>query len=121
MKGVCPVCASDTYRLLPEKDDESPKKNKKKIEKDREILSSEAPASLISAHLHGRKRKTVAPALKNEAQEIPVYTSRLDPLSRVELQRDVYAQKYWNYGLLMTIFGLSIACGFMICVVLFRA
>ena len=94
LKGVCPVCATETYRLMPEKEDK--------------IVP---PISLI---------KSMAVEKEHKNSDAPLYQSKLDHLARQEISRHNSAQKLVNIGLLMTIFGLSIACSFMLCVVLFR-
>ena len=97
LKGVCPVCATETYRLMPDKEE------MKNVER--------PPISLIKSHF--------APQVRKE-DSAPVYQTKLDHLARQEISRHNFAQKMVNMGLLMTIFGLSIACSFMLCVVLFR-
>lgn len=100
LKGVCPVCATENYRLMPHK---------------KEDPIQAPPISVVKSPI--RKQKDIA---RPGATEVPVFKSELDPISRVEINREVMAHNIRNYGMLMTIFGLSIACGFMICIVLFR-
>jgi hypothetical protein len=96
LKGVCPVCATETYRLMPEK------KEAKAKERPRQL-------SVVSS--------TSSSARSPEAgkPEIPIYTQTLDHISRVEHMRLTLGRRLISYGILSLIFGCSIAVGFVLC------
>jgi hypothetical protein len=99
LKGVCPICATETYRLMPEKKE-----------------GQERPRQLsVVSHL-----PLAAKAEEPETMEVPVYTQSLDSLSMVEQMRLSLARRLVSYGILSLIFGCSIALGFTLCMAFLR-
>ncbi|RYZ59665.1 MAG: hypothetical protein EOP07_03250 [Proteobacteria bacterium] len=94
LKGVCPVCATETYRFMPEKG----------------VRERETQLSLISSQ---RKLPTGAERRKSPLVEIP--QRDLNILSRLEYLHMGMADKLLHYGVLLVLFGLSIVIGFVIC------
>lgn len=88
LKGVCPICATETYRFMPEKGE--------KRETQLSLISSQRPLS-----------KGEGSALKFK----PALTSKASVLSRLDT-RAGFADKLVHYGTLMVIFGLSFVIGF---------
>lgn len=106
LKGVCPVCASETYRMMPQK------KEERRAETDKKLLKVPTQLSLISA------QKPLRPEVFSEIA--PVYRKKLDPVSEAVFIKASLAERLMTYGLLTTVFGLAAILGFMICVVLFK-
>lgn len=102
LKGVCPICASETYRMMPRKKTEAkaaPEKNPTHL-------------SVISAQKPLRPEAFSDPA--------PVFKNKLDPVSEAIYLKSNFAHKLVTYGILTVIFGLSAGLGFAIFALLFR-
>ncbi len=88
LKGVCPVCATETYRFMPKKDDK----------KSREL-------SVISSMSMIQKNQ-----FQPESAVLPTTTAkRLDRHGRA-----TPAQELFYYGGLLVILGLTLSIGFLI-------
>ncbi len=105
LKGVCPVCASETYRMMPQK----------KLEDAAEPKRPAAPKQ--PTHLSVISSKVL---LRPEFfSEVPVHKKRLDPVSEAIYLSSTFPQRLVTYGLLTVVFGLSAAIGFSMCLLLF--
>lgn len=92
MKGICPVCATETYRFMPEKG------------------SRETQLSLISS-----QRKLSVNASEKKSSLVGNVGKDLNILSRIEYLQFGLADKLLHYGVLLVLFGLSVVIGFVIC------
>jgi len=84
LKGVCPVCATETYRFMPKKDD----------------VRVTPPLSVISS---------IQPRNAPVSAVLPTTTAkRLDRYGRTSA-----AQEMLYYGSLLVVLGLALAVGFV--------
>jgi|GEM_PF-3115911 len=86
LKGVCPVCATETYRFMPKKDEKSPA---------REL-------SVISSIKRIDKDQPVSVALPTTTAK------RLDRYGRATASQELF-----YYGSLLVVLGLMMAVGFV--------
>lgn len=93
MKGICPVCATETYRFMPVKG--------QKKETELSLISSQRRLPK-----NGNSALKFKPALTSETNSAAA--SRLDSF-HVGL-----ADKLVHFGTLLVIFGLSFVVGFMV-------
>lgn len=92
LKGVCPVCATETYRFMPEKG------------------TRETQLSLISS-----QRKLPPGGDRRQSPLVELPKRELNIFSRLEFLHMGVADKMLHYGVLLVLFGLSIVIGFVIC------
>lgn len=97
LKGVCPVCATETYRFMPEKG------------------RRETQFSLISSQ---RRLPTVQE--KPRSALVAKFRPSREVLTRMDFMHFGTADKLLNYGILTVIFGLSAVIGFVLCSQLMR-
>ncbi len=96
LKGVCPVCATETYRFMPEKG------------------NRETQLSLISSQKrlsskNDRPKSALIARFKPETQGV----------TRVDLMSYGMGDKYLHYGILLILFGMSAVIGYILCAELF--
>ena len=92
LKGVCPVCATETYRFMPEKG------------------SRETQLSLIS-NQRGFDKTNAKP----KSALVAKFWPSTHGLSRVDFVHFRSADKMIHYGVLMVLFGLSAVIGYIVC------
>ena len=95
LKGVCPICATETYRFMPDKG------------------QRETQLSLISSQ---RKLTSSAATPKRSVLVGNIGRGRtMDFLSRIEYPHYGLADKLLQYGVLLILFGLSVIIGYLVC------
>jgi hypothetical protein len=94
LKGVCPVCATETYRFMPEKG----------------VRDRETQLSVISS-----QRKFPIPNERKKSPLVEMPRRDLNILSKLEHLHMGVADKLLHYGVLLVLFGLSIVIGYVIC------
>lgn len=87
LKGVCPVCATETYRFMPKKDD-------------KQVIP---PLSVISSMQQIDKKPPLSAILPTSIAK------RLDRYGRVSP-----SQELLYYGSLLVVLGLALAVGFLV-------
>lgn len=92
LKGVCPVCATETYRFMPEKG------------------TRETQLSLISS-----QRRIESSKDKPRSALVARFKPSHEVISRVDMLNYGASDKLLNYGILTVLFGLSAVIGFVIC------
>lgn len=103
LKGVCPVCATETYRFMPAKTDAT-------------SGGRETQLSLISSQrkLPTKGRSAASPSAPRSAL-ISKFKPQAHDLSRVDFVHYGTADKLLHYGVLMVLFGLSAVIGYLVC------
>ncbi|MBC7533466.1 MAG: hypothetical protein H7318_17995 [Oligoflexus sp.] len=92
LKGICPVCATETYRFMPEKG------------------SRETQLSVISS-----QRKLPTATAEKKSSLVGNVGKDLSIMSSMESLQFGLADKLLHYGVLLVLFGLSVVIGFVIC------
>lgn len=96
LRGVCPICATETYRLMPEKKEEG--------QKPRTLsLIQTAKAARLSQEHSGPTTEAASRALSTLANH------KLDRMSRPSM-----AQELMFYGSLLICFGAALAIGLLL-------
>ena len=100
LKGVCPVCATETYRFMPEKGAR---------ETQLSLISSQHRLPLTQEKVKEKAKSALVSKFRPSSQG----------LSRMEFVHFSSADKMLNYGVLLILFGLSAIIGYVVCAELF--
>jgi hypothetical protein len=100
LKGVCPVCATETYRFMPEKSTR---------ETHLSLISSQRKISKEKGEKLAQPRSQLQSALTSR------FKSSTPSLSRVDFVHFGLADRLLHYGILMSLFGLSALIGYAFC------
>ncbi len=115
LKGVCPVCATETYRFMPEKG---------KSETQLSLISSQRKIVSEKDQAKNKDRDSKPkPEVQLRSQPRSALVERFRPqapvMSRVDFVHYGAADKLLHYGILMILFGLSAVIGYVLCAELF--
>lgn len=102
LKGVCPVCATETYRLMSEE--------KGQRETQLSLISSQrrlSPPSSQATAVLSKRSSLVA--------QVGPGSPNLNFMSRIEYLQFGFGEKVLHYGVLLILFGLSVFLGYMVC------
>ncbi len=92
IKGICPVCSTETYRFLP---------------------GDGGPVTQLA--LISSQRRLPRAKAANKSMLIANVSRDINEMSRLEIMNFGLADRLLHYGILFVIFGLSIVIGFIIC------
>jgi len=124
LKGVCPVCATETYRFMPEEGKRETQlsliSSQHKLPSSKasaskalaKAASLKAPAKVSSSIARAKMPSSRAPARSVLMSNV---SKELGAKSRTDYLKYGLAEKLLHYGVLIVIFGLSFVIGCVIC------